>query len=45
MGFVYQEQAICLYQAAQDGITITANQMDEARDRAAKALDMLFSPS
>lgn len=43
MGFVYQEQAICLYQAAQDGITITANQMDEARDRAAKALDVCLA--
>lgn len=43
MGFVYQEQAICLFQAAQDGITMTENQMGEARDLAAKALDICLT--
>ncbi len=40
MGFIYQEQAICLYQAAEDGITIIPNQDDEARKRITRALEI-----
>ncbi len=40
LGLVYQEQAICLYQAARERITITADPMTEARDRITKALDI-----
>jgi tetratricopeptide (TPR) repeat protein len=40
MGLIYQEQAICLYQAAEDGITIIPDQDDEARKRIARALEI-----
>lgn len=38
LGLIYQEQAICLYQAAQDGTYLIDNQMDEAKQLIKKAL-------
>jgi tetratricopeptide (TPR) repeat protein len=40
LGVIYQEQAICLFQAAKDRITITADPMAEATERITKALDI-----
>jgi GTPase SAR1 family protein/tetratricopeptide (TPR) repeat protein len=43
MGFVYQEQAICLFQAEHDGIEMIPNQLDEARTRITRALDICLT--
>jgi len=40
LGFIYQEQAICLFQASQDGIKITPNPIGDARELITKALDL-----
>jgi tetratricopeptide (TPR) repeat protein len=45
LGFIYQEQAICLHQASQDGIRITRDPAGEARERIAKALDLCLAHS
>ena len=43
LGFVYQEQAICLYQAAQEGITLVPDPMAEANWRIRRALDLCLT--
>ena len=43
LGFIYQEQAICLYQATQDGITIIPNPIAEAEQRIRRALDLCLA--
>jgi tetratricopeptide (TPR) repeat protein/GTPase SAR1 family protein len=40
LGFVLQEQAICLYQAHQEGISIGADPLAGARERIVDALDL-----
>ena len=40
LGFVLQEQAICLYQASQEGISITDDPLTQARERIIDALDL-----
>lgn len=45
LGVIYQEQAICLFQASQDGIRITRDPLVEARERVAKALDLCLAHS
>lgn len=45
LGFIYQEQAVCLYQAAEDGIKITRNPLAEAENRIKKALDLCLMHS
>jgi AAA ATPase domain len=43
LGFVYQQQAICLYQAMRDGIIIGENPAAEAEQLIQKALDLCLS--
>jgi tetratricopeptide (TPR) repeat protein len=45
LGFIYQEQAICLYQAAQDGIALVPEPLAEARLRIKKALSICVTNS
>ena len=45
LGFIYQEQAICLYQASRDGIKLIADQMADARQRITRALDICVANS
>jgi tetratricopeptide (TPR) repeat protein len=40
LGFVYQEQAICLYQALEDDIKLTDDPIGDAKDLIEKALDI-----
>lgn len=40
LGFVYQEQAICLFQAAQDGNSLVGDPTSEARRLITSALDL-----
>jgi tetratricopeptide (TPR) repeat protein len=40
LGLVYQEQAICLFQAAQEGINLVWDPFDEAKRRIRLALDI-----
>jgi tetratricopeptide (TPR) repeat protein len=45
LGFIYQEQAICLYQAARDGINLLNDPMADARLRITRALDISVANS
>jgi tetratricopeptide (TPR) repeat protein len=46
LGLIYQEQAICLYQALQDGIRLTSDDpMNQARQLITKSLDICQSHS
>src|SRR5262249_24459796 len=40
LGLLYQEQAICLYQALQDKVALIPNQLTEAKRLISKALDI-----
>jgi hypothetical protein len=45
LGFVYQEQAICLYQAVQDNIRLTNDPIGDAKQLITKALDICLAHS
>jgi tetratricopeptide (TPR) repeat protein len=45
LGFVLQEQAICLYQAALERISLTSDPISEAKNRITRALDICLSHS
>jgi chloramphenicol 3-O-phosphotransferase len=45
LGFVYQEQAICLYQAAQDDISLISDPVGAAKARITTALDICLAHS
>lgn len=45
LGLIYQEQAICLYQALQDDVRLTKDPMAEAKRRITSALDICLSHS
>jgi tetratricopeptide (TPR) repeat protein len=45
LGLIYQEQAICLHQALQDDISLTADPMGDAKRLITNALDICLSHS
>ena len=40
LGLIYQEQAICLYQAAHDDIQLTSNPFEDSKELIKKSLDI-----
>ncbi|HVB44970.1 MAG TPA: ATP-binding protein [Streptosporangiaceae bacterium] len=45
LGLIYQEQAICLYQAVQDDIRLTSDPMRDAKKLITRALDICLAQS